>query len=198
LRVTGQPANERLYLAERKGKAMKSTTRFLVAAILIVVAGVLVSAAQAAEKKQPAVKGQVAKQATSSQQKVAPGSDRWRYTFHNGEWWYWLPEARWVFWRDNRWNHYDPKTYVAPILQYADFAAGIQGGWTGGNRVLNDSDVYPFYGRTTGQLDRRTLQPNEEVGPFYGHALPNEVFGPWRWGQSSRPAYGHALSSGGD
>ena len=45
---------------------------------------------------------------------AGPTPRSWRYTFHNGEWWYWLPTSRWVYWRDNRWNAYDPKTYAYP------------------------------------------------------------------------------------
>jgi hypothetical protein len=27
----------------------------------------------------------------------------WRYRWHEGRWWYWLPSERWVYWEDGRW-----------------------------------------------------------------------------------------------
>lgn len=48
--------------------------------------------------------------------------ERWRYRQHNGEWWYWLPDERWVYWRDGRWQDYNPQTFrsVQPSYGYSD------------------------------------------------------------------------------
>jgi len=37
----------------------------------------------------------------------AAGGDDWRYRWHEGRWWYWLPSERWVYWEDGRWVDYD-------------------------------------------------------------------------------------------
>jgi uncharacterized protein YkwD len=29
--------------------------------------------------------------------------EKWRYRWHQGRWWYWLPENRWVVWVNGRW-----------------------------------------------------------------------------------------------
>lgn len=35
--------------------------------------------------------------------------DRSRYRYHEGRWWYWLPEGRWAIWGDNQWTIYEPR-----------------------------------------------------------------------------------------
>ena len=35
--------------------------------------------------------------------------DRSRYRYHEGRWWYWLPEGRWAIWGDNQWTIYNPQ-----------------------------------------------------------------------------------------
>lgn len=160
----------------------------------VVIAGFLativlgLSTVQAAEQKRAADQ----KQTTVQKQ----GQDQWRYTFHNGEWWYWLPANRWVYWRDSRWNAYDSKTFTYPN------ASGVvvtsRNGSSYGSRAADNSDIRPFYGHAVSDLDRRSLEANNEAGPFYGHALPSEVFGGWRARRSIRPFYGHAVSSNDD
>ena len=174
-----------------------------------VAAGILVlgfSAVQAADQKQPPDQQKQTvdqKQTTdakkSADQKQEQPQEQWRYTFHNGEWWYWLPKERWVYWRNNRWNDYDTATYVAP--SYAGTVpSGVivtgRSGVTNGSAAVGDSEIRPYYGHAESTLDRRTLQTNEEVGPFYGRAMPDEFIGPWRSRRANRPFYGHAVSSG--
>jgi hypothetical protein len=36
----------------------------------------------------------------------APAEDQGRYRHHNGRWWYWLPENRWVVWQRGAWVPY--------------------------------------------------------------------------------------------
>jgi hypothetical protein len=134
--------------------------------------------------------------ASGAEQKAKVDDQQWRFTYHNGEWWYWLPENRWVYWRNDRWNDYNPQTFAYPN-NYGTTgvpAGRVDGGYSG-QSVSND-EIRPYYGHAESQLDRRPLETNGEVGPFYGHALPTEVFGPWRSRQANRPFYGHAVSSG--
>jgi hypothetical protein len=44
-----------------------------------------------------------------------PDDLRWRYKWHNGQWWYWSPDERWMIWDKNAWIVYDPATYQAPV-----------------------------------------------------------------------------------
>ncbi len=112
--------------------------------------------------------------------------DQWRYAYFNGDWWYWLPENRWVYWRDGRWNDFPP---TAPAQSL---------GPTVGRRVVppvtQNEDIRPFYGHAQSRIDYGP-SGQEEIGPFYGHALPADVFG-WRGSRPrNRPYYGHADSS---
>jgi len=43
-----------------------------------------------------------------------PNELKWRYKWHNGQWWYWSPDERWMIWDRNSWSIYDPATYKAP------------------------------------------------------------------------------------
>lgn len=146
------------------------------------------STVQAGEQKQAAVEKQ------SSVQTQGAVKDRWRYTFHNGEWWYWLPTNRWVYWRNDRWNTYVPQTYTPPralrgtVSDFSDPALGRQ--------TTVDMDGRPFYGRTLGDLDRRPTETNGEIGPFYGNPLPSDILGNQGDRSGSRPFYGRAESSG--
>jgi hypothetical protein len=36
----------------------------------------------------------------------ARADNRWRYKFHQGTWWYWLPSNRWTFWTGDEWRPY--------------------------------------------------------------------------------------------
>jgi hypothetical protein len=152
---------------------MRSILGFVLVVNVLACAASFLSAARAAEPIQ-----------TKDQNK-------WRYVVHNGEWWYWMPDNRWVFWRNNKWNDYNRQTYTLP-----NSSVGIAGNLAGsGGRAGNTSDIRPFYGHALSSLDRRPVEENNEVGPFYGRALPSEIFGQMRWRRSSRPFYGHAVSS---
>ncbi len=155
---------------------MRSLALLIAAAVVFAVAEMGLPAAQAAEQK--AKQEQSAKQDTQDQQ-------QWRFTFHNGEWWYWLPTNQWVYWRNNRWNDYDPQTFIANSAASV-VPTGRISSTDAGQANLN-SDIRPFYGHSQSQLDRRPLEENGEVGPFYGHALPSEVFGPGRVRAASGP-----------
>jgi hypothetical protein len=46
-----------------------------------------------------------------TRQELRDTSDRWRFSLHNGEWWYWMPDNYWMYYRDNNWNRYDADTF---------------------------------------------------------------------------------------
>lgn len=46
---------------------------------------------------------------------LAPQSssaNRWRYSFHNGHWWYYRDGGRWAYWTGTKWLDYQPKSYA--------------------------------------------------------------------------------------
>jgi hypothetical protein len=136
---------------ERQGEMMKWITRLVVAASILALVGLGPSAAQAASPLKAAAgqAGQIVKR-QSAPQKSAETVERWRYTFYNGTWWYWLPENRWVFWQDNRWN-----VYCRPQTAGRDYPAS--------NEVIIGGPIY---------VGSRPAYPGgDEIGPFYGHAL---------------------------
>jgi hypothetical protein len=53
----------------------------------------------------------------------SPRGDRWRYVWHNAQWWYWLPSNRWAYWTGYRWAPYTPQSnatsYVPRVDPYA-------------------------------------------------------------------------------
>jgi hypothetical protein len=155
----------------------------------------LAAKTQATDRGPATEQKQAKEQRATADQKQVQDHDRWRYTFHNGEWWCWLPEGRWVYWRGDRWNDYHAKSYAPPA---SALTASNSSGVAGSAPAANGGENRPFYGHALSNLDRRPLEANNEVGPFYGHALPREVFGPWRSRRANRPFYGHAISSSGD
>ncbi len=170
---------------------MLTRTRLVAVVAAFAVAALTAAAVQAATEQK------VVQQKGVAAAKQDQPKEQWRYTFHNGEWWYWLPTNRWVFWRGSRWNAYDPTTYASPTYTYPAYngvMADGRGGWVYANGGVSTSANRPFYGHAVSGWDWRPVQPNEENRPFYGHALPSEFFGSWgsRW--SNRPFYGHAVS----
>jgi hypothetical protein len=45
--------------------------------------------------------------------------DQWRYRWHNGIWWYWTPENRWVYRNGNEWTNYEPAVTAVPDARYS-------------------------------------------------------------------------------
>lgn len=58
----------------------------------------------------------------------------WRFRFHNGTWWYWLPSNRWVFWSNGQWVDYDPNNYGYATDYGYDSGYGYNPGYSTGYR----------------------------------------------------------------
>lgn len=39
-------------------------------------------------------------------------ANRWRYSFHQGHWWYYRDGGRWSYWTGKEWRDYEPKSYA--------------------------------------------------------------------------------------
>ena len=81
---------------------------------------------------------------------IPPHAEQWRYSFRNGNWWYFSPERRWLYWSQGRWVDYLPPgrsntpPYVQPpvaqrqarwrrfVPRGAPFRSTPPGGWSGG------------------------------------------------------------------
>ena len=80
-------------------------------------------------------------------------ANRWRYSFHNGHWWYYRDGGRWAYWTGLRWLDYQPDSYrrwyIAQKMadydaELARFNASLMwpymsdsfGGYTGGGPLL--------------------------------------------------------------
>lgn len=100
----------------------------------------------------------------------------WRYRWHNGRWWYWMPNRSWVIWDGNQW------------LNQADFNAQYQARYTG-PRFRGYSQPYYNDGRySTGY--RGNYQPyyNGYRGNYYGPGYNNNnYYGP---GYGNQSGYG--------
>lgn len=46
--------------------------------------------------------------------------DQWRYRWHNGTWWYWTQESRWIYSNGNQWFNYEPATVAVPDARYSN------------------------------------------------------------------------------
>jgi len=40
--------------------------------------------------------------------------NRWRYKWHNDQWWYYMPNKEWMIHRDGAWVRYNAATYTSP------------------------------------------------------------------------------------
>jgi hypothetical protein len=65
-------------------------------------------------------------------------ADRWRYTYHNNQWWYYTPQKSWMVYRDNNWGAYNP-----PAVRYSTGYRGTDGTYTT-RRGLFGRRVYSY------------------------------------------------------
>jgi len=97
--------------------------------------------------------------------------ERWRFRWHQGLWWYWLPSDSWVYWTDNRWVPYDAESYAqfnaARSPQTRSYSSGnAQGGYSsGGGQQGNWGPVrYNQWGQPQWPYSQRT-SGLKQLGP---------------------------------
>jgi len=80
---------------------------------LIVALGACQSSVIAAEKPQLAAGAKSSTAATSQ-----PAGDAWRYKYHEGRWWYWMPSNSWAWYDGRQWIAFekDRRSRVGAIL----------------------------------------------------------------------------------
>lgn len=72
-----------------------------------------------------------------------PKGQRWRYRFHKGRWWYWLPAERWAVWNGKNWVDYHPDVILPESsATWNDHTNGTGLDW-GHFEKLDLSDLMP-------------------------------------------------------
>jgi hypothetical protein len=107
----------------------------------------------------------------TNQQALRNNPNDWRFSYYNGEWWYWLPNNSWVFYRDNRWNPYQADEY-RPFSRYT----------TGYRGTLNNNTNAAFYTDEYGRRYRRDYSPDRRTirdpdAPRLGERVGNAIRG---------------------
>ena len=83
---------------------------------------------------------------------VAASDNLWRFKYHQGRWWYWMPDKQWVYWSTNRWLRLPQRTAAA---QSVDFhAAG-----SGEESEASQSSKVPKGDQATGDARNQTPKP---------------------------------------
>jgi hypothetical protein len=96
----------------------------------------------------------------------------WRFSFYNGEWWYWMPNNSWMFYRDNKWSPYTADEF-RPFTRYS---AGYRGTGDGANvQIYTDENGRRY--RRDYTPDRRLLRNPEGAGERIGNAIGNAIRG---------------------
>jgi hypothetical protein len=115
-------------------------------------------------------------------QSASQSNNDWRYVWHNGEWWYWTAQNRWMIFRNGNWVDFNAValqpmpayssgyTYAPPDYSYGDWGERYYGGyqpyWSG----------YGNYGRYGGYgWGNRGVWEGANVGGAIGGAV-----GGWR------------------
>jgi hypothetical protein len=82
--------------------------------------------------------------AAESAAKVKMVKPDWHYRWHEGHWWYWLPDSRsWLVWTDSKWTPYEEFSNRAGVQQASQTRA--HSGWAQG--VSEPGSYAEDYGR---------------------------------------------------
>ncbi len=106
---------------------------------------------------------------------------RWRYRWHNGQWWYWTPQSTWLIWSGSTWT---PHVVASvPSYNYSQPAATYYYGQPsyGGSNYYNDG----YYGR---RYNRGNF--------YYGQPYRSGYRGGNGYGYNMNSPYGQARAYG--
>lgn len=82
--------------------------------------------------------GVTASRSGAASRPAADKSGRWRYKYHDGRWWYWLPSNSWVFYHNKRWVPYSLQSNMQALQ-----AGGASGRRDVAYRGLEESQRWP-------------------------------------------------------
>ena len=116
--------------------------------------------------------------------------DQWRYRWHNGMWWYWTQENRWIYSNGNQWFNYEPAVTAAPDAGYSSQPAYGYYQSNPNGYYPNPNGYYPGpYRYSTGY--RGYYGPVYQDGYYYG---PGGYYG--RSGVSVGVGFGRGIRIG--
>jgi hypothetical protein len=94
----------------------------------------------------------------------------WHYRWHEGRWWYWMPDSRWMVWTGATWVPYE-KFSSCPNTNYASQAKPKSSSYVNYETATESGSAQPVSSGTFNS------QPTYSVGPssdFAGYG--------WSWG----------------
>lgn len=106
--------------------------------------------------------------------------DQWRYQWHNGVWWYWTSDNRWIYSNGSEWFNYEPAAaavsdvYYSGRPAYRQYQAGFEGYYPGGpNRYPTGYGSYygPGYRDGYYRPGGSYVRTDVETGLGYGRQL---------------------------
>jgi hypothetical protein len=102
-------------------------------------------------------------------------SNRWRYEYYNGYWWFWTPRDQWSYFDGRRWNNYDPASLLARGTGGAAMRGALRAEASAGigSRGRGGFGGYGGYGQGRGIRGGAANQSgNSSLGPMPGGSNP--------------------------
>jgi hypothetical protein len=132
--------------------------------------------------------GVIASNSDAVSRPAADKSGRWRYKYHDGRWWYWLPSNSWVFYHNQRWVPYSRQSYLQALQ-----AGGASGRRDVAYRGLEESPQWPR--GDNGSSPNASPEPGgAALGSRSPSALPPR--GKWPRAQNGSSPYAAARPGG--
>ncbi len=96
-------------------------------------------------------------------------ANAWRYCWHNGRWWYWMPDNKWVVWTGATWIPYE--RFVAQTGGYSGAYSASYGSYDQASPAVSPAPSPVYYGGNYSYSSGRAVS----VGSNYAG------YG-WSWG----------------
>jgi hypothetical protein len=103
----------------------------------------------------------------------------WRFTRHNGEWWYYTPQNQWMYHRNGQWNTYSANNFQRLNATSSGNAQIAQGGPAMQQRVQRFS--YAPQGQQAPQRNAPAARYNGGYSSGYGNADGDSFIQRGRW-----------------
>jgi hypothetical protein len=91
------------------------------------------------EQRRDVIRADVNANAAGRASARANDADRWRFKYHNNQWWYYTPQNQWMYHANNNWQTYDRDTYAAPAPRYTTGYRGYNNGYYNNGRAVRRS-----------------------------------------------------------
>jgi hypothetical protein len=94
----------------------------------------------------------------------------WHYRWHEGRWWYWMPDSRWMVWTGSTWVPFEQFS-VCPQVLTASQAVPYSASYGSYDRESQDAAPEPAYSNTG---DYRPSYSGRSGADYSGYG--------WSWG----------------